>query len=107
MQLEITGHHIEVTDSLRSHIEEKAAKLTRHFDQVLSIHVILEVQKKTHRAEATINVSGNHLFADAEFEDMYGTVNSLVDKLDRQIIKHKEKTKAHSRDNIADSLQPA
>lgn len=107
MQLEITGHHIEVTEALRRHIEEKAERLTRHFDQVLNIHVILEVQKKSHHAEATLHVSGNHLFADAASEDMYSTINSLVDKLDRQIIKHKEKTRGHSRDSISDNLQPA
>jgi putative sigma-54 modulation protein len=91
MQLNITGHHIEITPSLSNYIQEKTKRLTRHYDQVLNIHVILEVQKLQHKAEASILVSGNHLFADAINEDMYAAIDSLADKLDRQILKHKEK----------------
>ncbi|WP_022951896.1 ribosome hibernation-promoting factor, HPF/YfiA family [Leucothrix mucor] len=91
MQLNITGHHIEITPSLSNYIQEKTKRLTRHYDQVLNIHVILEVQKLQHKAEASILVSGNHLFADAINDDMYAAIDSLADKLDRQILKHKEK----------------
>ncbi len=97
MQLEVTGRHIEVTHSLNSYVREKIIRLKRHFDQVLNIHVILEVQKKTHKAEASIHVSGNHIFADANAEDMYVAIDALIDKLDRQIVKHKEKLKDHHR----------
>lgn len=97
MQLEVTGRHIEITKSLNSYVQDKITRLKRHFDQVLDIHVILEVQKTTHKAEASLHVSGNHIFADASAEDMYAAIDSLIDKLDRQIVKHKEKLKDHHR----------
>ncbi|HRJ53384.1 MAG TPA: ribosome-associated translation inhibitor RaiA [Candidatus Thiothrix moscowensis] len=97
MQLEITGHHLEVTDSMSTYIREKSDRLKRHFDKVMNIHFILEVEKQRHKAEATLHVSGNHIFADAHAEDMYAAIDSLVDKLDRQIVKHKEKLKNHHR----------
>lgn len=97
MQLEITGHHLEVTDSLNHYIREKAERLMRHFDQVINIHFILEVQKLRHKAEASLHVSGSHIFADASASDMYAAIDSLTDKLDRQIVKHKEKLKNHHR----------
>jgi putative sigma-54 modulation protein len=96
MQMNITGHHIEITPSLSNYIKEKTKRLTRHFDQVLNINVILEVQKLEHKAEASILVSGNQLFADSVDEDMYAAIDSLADKLDRQLVKHKEKiTRKH------------
>jgi putative sigma-54 modulation protein len=103
MQLKITGHHIEVTESLETYIKEKMEKVKRHFDQVLNIQVILEVQKLTHKAEASIHVSGNHIFADATSEDMYTAIDNLVEKLDRQVVKHKEKTKGHHRQEAFDA----
>ncbi len=95
MQVSITGHHVEVTDSLRTHVEEKISKLKRHFDNVTDIHVILTVEKLEQKAEATVQVSGAKLFADDVKEDMYQAIDNMVDKLDRQIIKHKEKTRKH------------
>ena len=108
MQLEVTGRHIEITKSLNSYVKDKITRLKRHFDQVLDIHVILEVQKTTHKAEASLHVSGNHIFAEARAEDMYVAIDSLIDKLDRQIVKHKEKLKDHhrqegSRRNVIDT----
>jgi len=97
MQLDITGHHIDVTPLLKNYIKEKVTRLKRHFDQVLNIHVILEVQKQSHKAEASLHISGNHIFAVAKGEDMYAAIDSLADKLDRQIIKHKEKIHNHHR----------
>lgn len=96
MQLEITGHHIDVTDSMNAYVREKVGRVTRHFDRV-NIHVILEVQKGCHRAEASLHVSGNHIFAEAQADDMYSAIDLLADKLDRQIVKHKEKVKDHNR----------
>ena len=96
MQLEITGHHIDVTSSLNHHIKSRVSKLKRHFDQVLDIHVILKVKKLEHTAEAVLHYSGNRIFADATSHDMYAAIDSLTDKLDRQILKHKEKTKSHN-----------
>ncbi|WP_020559221.1 ribosome hibernation-promoting factor, HPF/YfiA family [Thiofilum flexile] len=95
MQLEITGHHIEVTPALSRYIHEKATRLKRHFDQLLTIHFTIEVQKLVHKAEATLTVSGSRIYADASSDNMYAALDALADKLDRQIIKHKEKLKDH------------
>lgn len=95
MQLEITGHHIEITPALNRYINEKANRLKRHFDQLLTIHFTIEVQKLVHKAEATLTVSGNRIHADATSDNMYAALDALADKLDRQIIKHKEKLKDH------------
>lgn len=95
MQLNITGRHIEVTEALNDYVHEKLKRISRHFDQVLNINVILEVQKLEHKAEASMHVSGNHIFADATSSDMYAAIDSLTDKLDRQLLKHKEKIKDH------------
>lgn len=107
MQLEITGHHLEVTDSMSNYIREKANRLKRHFDQVMKIHFILEVNKQHHKAEATFHVNGNHMFAEAVAEDMYAAIDALTDKLDRQIVKHKEKTKDHHRQEAAQLVAAA
>ena len=97
MNIDITGHHIDVTDSLRAYVNEKFERLERHFDHVTNTHVILSVQKQEQKAEATIHVSGGNLYADASSEDMYAAIDSLTDKLDRQVIKHKEKMTDHRR----------
>ena len=91
MQLNISGHHVDMTDALKSYTTEKLGKLERHFDHITNVHVVLSVEKLTQRAEATIHVSGAELFADAESEDMYAAIDALTDKLDRQLLKHKEK----------------
>lgn len=95
MQIELTGHHIEVTDSLRDYVNEKMAKLERHFDKVSNIHVILEVEASRHKAEATVHMSGHDVFANCTEDDMYAAIDGLVDKLDRQVKKHKEKITNH------------
>lgn len=104
MQLSITGHHLEITESLRDYVGSKLTRLERHFDNVTDIHCILTVEKLRHKAEAKINVSGNTLFADSVEDNMYAAIDTLVDKLDRQIKKHKEKIKAHhdKHDRMAD-----
>ena len=95
MQVNLSGHHVEITDSMRAYVNEKIERLERHFDQALDIHVVLTVEKMRHRAEATLHVSGGNLHADDVQEDMYAAIDGLVDKLDRQGIKHKEKLKSH------------
>lgn len=95
MQLTITGHHIDVTPALRNHVETKLSKLERHFDHLTDIHCILTVEKLEHKAEATVHLSGGTIHADAVEEDMYVAVDSLVDKLSRQVTKHKEKLTDH------------
>lgn len=95
MQISVTGHHIEVTESLKDYVETKFEKLERHFDNVTDVHVILTVEKLNQKAEATVQISGAKLFAEDTQEDMYVAIDNLTDKLDRQIIKHKEKTGSH------------
>lgn len=95
MQLNLTGHHIEITPSLRDYVDSKLSRIMRHFDHVTDVHCILTVEKLRHKAEAKINVSGNTLFADSVEENMYAAIDTLVDKLDRQIKKHKEKVQSH------------
>ncbi len=97
MQINITGHHIDITDSLREYVNTKMDKLTRHFDHVTNVHVILTVEKQEQKADATVRVSGADLFAQHVSEDMYSSIDGLIDKLDRQIIKHKEKISDHGR----------
>ena len=97
MQLNITGHHVEVTDSLKAYVAEKLERLEKHFDKVNNVHVILSVEKQRQKSEATVNVNGASLFADSTEEDMYAAIDSMSDKLDRQIKKHKEKLKDHHR----------
>jgi putative sigma-54 modulation protein len=97
MQIDVTGHHVELTDPLRNYVNEKFERLERHFDHVTDVHVILSVEKLRHTAEATMHISGGKLFADSTSEDMYAAIDSLTDKLDRQIKKHKEKLTDHHR----------
>ena len=91
MQIDITGHHVDLTPALRDYTTEKMARLERHFDKVSKIHVILSVEKLLHRAEATVSANGASLFANAEEPDMYAAIDALIDKLDRQANKLKEK----------------
>jgi putative sigma-54 modulation protein len=95
MQLTITGHHLEITNPLKEYVENKLERLQRHFDQITNVHVILAVEKMVQSAEATIHISGGDLFARAESEDMYAAIDALADKLDRQLIKHKQKHRGH------------
>ena len=95
MQLNLTGRHVEITDSLRDYVNTKFAKLERHFDHINNVHVILDVEKLSQKAEATLHVNGGELFASTEHKDMYAAIDSLIDKLDRQVIKHKEKLARH------------
>jgi len=97
MQINVTGHHVDITDPLRDYVSEKFERLERHFDQVIDIHVVLTVEKNHNKAEANLQVSGSHIHADATHEDMYAAIDSLIDKTDRQLIKHKEKMKDHHR----------
>ena len=97
MQLNLTGHHVEITPALRDYVSSKVERLERHFDNVTNIHVVLSVEKVRHKAEATLHLAGADLFADAESDDMYAAIDALADKLDRQIRKHKEKITDHHR----------
>ncbi len=95
MQLNLTGHHVDLTDALRNYVEEKLGRLERFFDKVGNVHVILSVEKNRQKAEATMHVNGADLFANAEDENMYAAIDALSDKLYRQLKKHKEKITSH------------
>jgi putative sigma-54 modulation protein len=97
MQITVTGHQIELTEPLRRYAEEKVGRIQRHFDHVTNTNVVLSVEKLRHRAEATIHAKGATLHATGEGEDMYAAIDALADKLDRQVLKHKEKHNGHGR----------
>ena len=97
MQINLSGHHVDITTPLRDYVNSKMERLERHFDHVTDIHVVLGVEKLRHKAEATMHISGGDIFADAVEENMYAAIDALVDKLDRQLKKHKEKITDHHR----------
>jgi len=92
MQINVSGHHIDVTPSLRSYVTSKLDRLERHFDRITNTNVILRVEKQRQKADATIKFSGGEIFADAESDDLYTAIDMLANKLDRQLIKRKEKS---------------
>lgn len=102
MNLNLTGHHVEITPALREHVTLKLDRVSRHFDQVTSTHVILSVDKLEQKAEVTLHVKGKDIYADATHADLYAAIDLLADKLDRQIVKHKEKITTHHRDKQLD-----
>jgi putative sigma-54 modulation protein len=91
MQIIVTGHHLEITDSLKAHVNNRFEKIARHFDNVTDVHVILSLEKLMQKAEATVQFNGAKLYAEDQKEDMYSAIDEMVDKLDRQISKQKEK----------------
>jgi len=97
MQVNLTGHHVDLTSSMRDYVNSKMDRLERHFDIVQDIHVVLSVEKLRHKAEATLHINGGNVFADAVEGDMYAAIDALTDKLDRQVKKHKEKMTDHHR----------
>ena len=94
MQLDITGHQIDLTDALQQHVRGKMRKLERHSNEITHMHVVLNIEKRNHQAEATARVPGAELFANADAEDMYAAIDLLAVKIDRQLLKHKEKSVA-------------
>ena len=95
MHLNVTGHHVEITPALRSYVEKKLERVTRHFDHVIDVHCVLTVEKLLQKAEATLHMRGETVHAIAEDQDMYAAIDALTDKLDRRVVKHKEKTRDH------------
>lgn len=95
MQINLTGHHVDITSSLREYVTTKFSKLEKHFDHINNVHIVLTVEKLKQSAEATIHLKGNELFASANNEDMYKAIDSLIDKLDKQVLKYKGKISNH------------
>ena len=105
MQLKITGHQVEITPAIRTYAEEKVSRLRTHFDSHLDVNMILSVDKLEQKAEATLHTAGKQHFADAKAHDMYAAIDLLVDKLDRIVVKVKEKMKDHHRGESAARME--
>jgi putative sigma-54 modulation protein len=95
MNLHLTGHQLPITPAIREYVAVKLQRITHHFDNVIDVNVIMSVEKLTQKVEATVHVRGRDIFCEASAEDMYAAIDGLVDKLDRTIIKHKEKALSH------------
>jgi putative sigma-54 modulation protein len=107
MNLKISGHHLEVTPAIRDYVSDKLDRVKRHFDQVINVNVIMQVEKLVHKVEATLHVRGHDFHAHSEDGNMYAAIDLLADKLDRQIVKHKEKTaNVHQDSGGLKHLQP-
>ena len=91
MNINLTGRHLEITPAIREYAIGKFGKIKRHFDNVIDVSVILSVEKLKQKAEATVHISGKDVFVECDDENLYAAIDALVDKLDRQVIKHKEK----------------
>jgi putative sigma-54 modulation protein len=100
MNLTISGRHISVTPAIRSHVEGKLSRIRRHFDHVIDVNVILTVDHLNQKAEITCHVSGKEIFAESEDPDLYAAIDALIDKLDRQILKYKDRLQAHPHDAL-------
>lgn len=95
MNLNISGHHVDVTVPMRDYVKDKLKRVERHFDHLIRADVILSVEKERQKAEATVHASGANLHAEAINGDMYAAIDMLMDKLDQQTRKHKEKLRDH------------
>ena len=95
MNVHLTGHHVDITPAIRDYVSSKLQRITHHFDHVIDVNVVLSVEKLKRRIEASVHVRGRDIFCESADADMYAAIDGLVDKLDRTIIKHKEKSLAH------------
>lgn len=103
MNLTISGHHLDVTPALREYVMTKLERVTRHFDQVVDINVLLSLEKqkekeRRQKAEATLHVKGRDIYVEHSSEDMYAAIDQLMDKLDRQVVRHKDRVQDHHHD---------
>jgi putative sigma-54 modulation protein len=104
MQIQVSGHQIEITPALRDYVDSRRERLARRFDHLTSLNVVLEVEKnpQANRAEGTLSAAGTVLHANAVDADMYAAIDALFDKLDAQVRRHKDKRRTHGRDDIRD-----
>ena len=96
MNLKVSGHHLDVTPAIHGYIEEKLARISRHFDQVMDVDIILSVNKLDQKVEAKVHLSGKDLYCESIEQDMYAAIDGLADKLDRVVLKHKERVANHN-----------
>jgi putative sigma-54 modulation protein len=101
MNLQFTGHHLEVTPALRDYVQSKLSRISNHFDHVIDVKITMRVEKLAQKVEATLHVPGNDLHAECADENMYSAIDLLADKLDRQVLRHKEKNADHHKTNGA------
>ncbi|RFC32518.1 MAG: putative sigma-54 modulation protein [Candidatus Nitrotoga sp. SPKER] len=99
MNLNLSGHHLEITPAIREHVVSKLGKIERHFDNMIDVNVILSVEKLKQKAEANVHLSGKTIFVESDDTNLYVAIDNLIEKLDRQIIKHKEKHAARRHDD--------
>jgi len=112
MNITVSGHHLEVTPAIRDYVKGKLERVTRHFDNVIDISVTLSVdtlpeKEKRQKAEINLNLSGKSIHVESMSQDLYAAIDTLIDKLDRQVLKHKDKIKDHSRDAVKRMPEPA
>ncbi|NDY91977.1 ribosome hibernation-promoting factor, HPF/YfiA family [Ideonella livida] len=105
MNLTISGHHLEVTPALREHVRNKLERVTRHFDQVVDVNVLLTVEKlkekeRRQKAEVTLHMKGKDIFVEQSHEDLYAAIDQLMDKLDRQVVRHKDRLQDHHHEAV-------
>lgn len=100
MQVNITGHHIELTDALRDHVQEKLSRLTRHNDQLMKATVTLSVEKNRQQASCTLHAAGAELHSDVTLDDMYAAIDAMADKLDRQVLKLKDRQHHYAHERV-------
>ena len=91
MNLNLSGHHLEITPAIRAYLLNKLVRVTRHFDHVIDVNVVLSVDKLKRQITATLHIRGKDIHAECVEDDMYAAIDALADKLDRQVLKHKEK----------------
>jgi putative sigma-54 modulation protein len=101
MNLNLTGHHLNITPALRDYVVAKLDRVTRHFDHVIDVTVVLTVDKLEHKAEVNLHTRGKDIHVEVIDADMYAAIDALIDKLDRQVVKHKEKRAEHRHDGSA------
>ena len=106
MNLNLSGHHLDITPALRSYVQEKLGRVTRHFDHVIDAHVVLSVDKLRQKAEVTLRVRGKDIHCASEDLDLYAAIDLLIDKLDRQVLKYKDKRQDKGHDSPRRADQP-
>jgi putative sigma-54 modulation protein len=105
MNLSITGHHLEVTPALRDYVTQKVDRIRRHFDRVIDVKVLLTVDKLVQKAEITLHVKGKEIHVTSEDADLYAAIDALTDKLDRQVVKYKERGSSHNGEALKQSIE--
>jgi len=101
MNLNVTGHHLDITPAIRDYVVAKLDRVTRHFDHVIDVNVVMSVDKLRHKVEVNLHTRGKDIHVEAIEPDMYAAIDALVDKLDRQVLKHKEKRAANRHEGAA------